>query len=487
MLFRNTRTKLKHLVVKGMLNHLSDSGLERIIGDLYPYRNTTTYRRVPAEPVERTAILSEIAGMAHTEDARGDKGTVSGSLYCGDHDHYRFLGEVFDQFSHANVLQRDMYPSATKFEGEIIAMASDLLHGTGIGVVTGGGTESLITALYSYRELARSGRGVTKPNVVMPVTAHVALDKGAHWMNIEVRKTSLTGRFVADVGAMAAQIDDQTIALAASAGDYAHGLIDPIAEIGALAQSHGIGLHVDGCLGGWLLPWVERLGYDVPPWDFRVPGVTSISADTHKYGYALKGSSVLLYRDKELRQQQYFAYTDWPGGLYLSPGFAGSRSGGILASTWAALLVTGESGYLAAADAIMRTATTIRDGVIAIPELEVMGDPLFLVAFKSAGELDIYLVNDALIAQGWRLNATQFPPGLHFCITRPNTAPGVAEAFLEALHGAVDYARKHKGQSAKSGAVYGFGGDPKGNELVSSVMFKVLDAMHAVPPDGRSS
>ena len=133
----------------------------------------------------------------------------------------------------------------------------------------------------------------------MPVTAHVALDKGAHWMDIEVRKTPLTGRYVADVAAMAAQIDDQTIALAASAGDYAHGLIDPIAEIGALAQSHGIGLHVDGCLGGWLLPWVERLGYDVPLWDFRVPGVTSISADTHKYGYALKGSSVLLYRDKE--------------------------------------------------------------------------------------------------------------------------------------------------------------------------------------------
>jgi len=485
LLFKTVRTRLKGLVVRGMLNHLSDGGLERIIGDLYPYRDTTTYRRVPAEPVDRAALLSEIADMAHAEDARGDKGTVSGSLYCGDHDHYHFLGSVFDQFSHANVLQRDMYPSATKFEGEIIAMASDLLHGTGVGVVTGGGSESLITALYAYRELARA-RGVTRPNVVMPVTAHVALDKGAHWMDIEVRKTPLTERYVADVAAMAAQVDDQTIALVGSAGDYAHGLIDPIAEIGELAQSRGIGLHVDGCLGGWLLPWVERLGYDVLPWDFRVPGVTSISADTHKYGYALKGSSVLLYRDKELRRQQYFAYPDWPGGLYLSPGFAGSRSGGILASTWAALLVTGQEGYLAAADEIMRAATTIRDGVRAIPELEVMGDPLFLVAFKSAGDLDIYLVNDALVAAGWRLNATQFPPGLHFCVTRPTTAPGVAEAFVEALQAAVGYATKHKGESARSGAVYGFGGDPKGNELVSSVMFKVLDAMHAVAPDGRS-
>ena len=487
MAFDKIRQGVKNAVVKSALKHLPDSTIAKAIGDLYPYKDTATYRRVPAEPLDRAAVLSEIAGMATSEDARGDKGTVSGSLYCGDHDHYHFLGEVFDQFSHANVLQRDMYPSATKFEGEIIAMASDLLHGTGVGVVTSGGTESLITALYSYRELARARRGVTKPNVVMPVTAHVALDKGAHWMDVEVRKTPLTERYVADVAAMAARIDDQTIALVASAGDYAHGLIDPITEIGALAQSHGIGLHVDGCLGGWLLPWVERLGYDVPLWDFRVPGVTSISADTHKYGYALKGSSVLLYRDKETRRQQYFAYPDWPGGLYLSPGFAGSRSGGILASTWAALLVTGQEGYLAAADAIMRTATTIRDGVRAIPELEVMGDPLFLVAFKSAGDLDIYLVNDSLIAQGWRMNAAQLPPALHFCVTRPNTAPGVAEAFVEALHGAVDYAKKHKGESAKSGAVYGFGGNPKGNELVTSVMFKVLDAMHAVAPGGKAS
>jgi len=464
---------------------VGDSGLERIVGDLYPYRKTTkAYRRVPAEPVDRAAILAEIAGMAHAEDERGDKGTVSGSLYAGDHDHYHFLGDVFDLYSHANVLQRDMYPSATKFEGEIIAMTSDLLHGTGVGVVTGGGSESLITAMYAYREYARMRRSVTKPNVVMPRTAHVALDKGAHWLGVEMRHSPLTDGYVADVAAMAELIDDQTIAVVGSAANYAHGLIDPIEEIAALAQSHGIGLHVDGCLGGWLLPWAERLGYDVPLWDFRVPGVTSISADTHKYGYALKGSSVLLYREKALRKRQYFTYPDWPGGLYVSPGFAGSRSGGIVASTWAALVATGESGYLAAADGILRTAATIRDGIrTGIPELEVIGDPLFLIAFKAVGDLDIYLVNDALIAQGWRMNALQLPPGLHFCVTRPNTAPGVADSFLEALRGAVGYAQQHKRERAKSGAVYGFGGTPQGNTLVKTLMVGVLDAMHEVAPD----
>ena len=468
---------------------VSEDPVEQVIGDLHPYRKTTkAYRRVPAEPVDRTSILAEIAAMAHVEDERGDKGTVSGSLYCGDHAHYHFLGEVFDLYSHANVLQRDMYPSATKFEGEIIAMTSDLLHGTGIGVVTGGGSESLITALYSYREEAREMRAVTRPNVVMPVTGHVALDKGAHWLDIEMRHAPVTDGYVADVAAMAGLIDDQTIALVGSAANYAHGLIDPIEEIGELAESHDIGLHVDGCLGGWLLPWVERLGYDVPLWDFRVPGVTSISADTHKYGYALKGSSVLLYRDKDLRKQQYFTYPDWPGGLYVSPGFAGSRSGGILASTWAALVATGESGYLAAADAIMRTAVTIRDGIRdGIPELEVIGDPTFLVAFKAAGDLDIYLVNDSLIAQGWRMIALQMPPALHFCVTRPNTAPGLAESFLEALRVAVAYAAERKGKKARSGAVYGFGGTPFGNEMVKFAMVRFLDAMHEVAPAAPST
>jgi len=463
-----------------------DAGFEEILDGFWPYRKTTTsYRAVPPEAVDRGEILTEIAEMAHAEDAQGDKGTVSGSLYCGDHDHYAFLGEVFSLFSHANVLQRDMYPSATKFEGEIIAMTSDLLHGTGVGVVTSGGSESLITALYSYREDAREKRRVTQPNVVMATTAHVALDKGAHWMGIEVRHAPLTDGYLADVAAMADLVDDQTICVVGSAANYAHGLIDPIEEIAALAQSRGIGMHVDGCLGGWLLPWVERLGYDVPLWDFRVPGVTSISADTHKYGYALKGSSVLLYRDKDLRTNQYFTYPDWPGGLYLSPGLAGSRSGGIIASTYAAILATGASGYLAAADAIMRTATAIKDGINgSIPELEVIGDPTFLVAFKAVDELaiDIYLVNDSLKDQGWRMNSLQRPPALHFCITRPNTQDGTPDAFLAALRNAVQYAKEQQGQPAKSGAMYGFGGTPQGNATLETVMAGVLDAMHDVAP-----
>ena len=467
------------------------AGWERILDELYPYRDTSeTFRRIPERGRPADEVVAEVRAFAAREDAIGDEGRVSGSLYCGDHDHYRVLTEVFEEFAHVNVLQRDMYPSATKFEAEILAMVADMLHGTDegsdvCGVVTSGGSESLITALYTYREQAAAERGVTRPNVVIPTTAHVALDKGAHWLGIEMRHAPLTDDHVVDVARMADLIDENTIAIVGSAGNYAHGLIDPIPELGRLALDRGIGLHVDGCLGGFLLPWIEAVGVEVPPWDFRVPGVTSISADTHKYGYALKGTSTLMYRTKALRAHQWFTYPDWPGGLYLSPGFAGSRSGGLIASTWASLVLTGQEGYRDAARRIHDAARQIVDGICdGIPELTVFGEPLFLVAFAS-DEVDIYLVNDELKRRGWRMNALQLPPALHFCVTRPNTAPDVISAFLADLRASVDYAKAHAGESAESGAMYGFGGTPQGNATISALMSGFLDAMHATPPQAH--
>jgi len=468
------------------------SDFDEILDGFYPYRHTThTFRRLEA-PRDRAEVLAEVRAMAATEDTQGDLGRVSGSLYSGDHEHYAFLTEVFGQFAHANVLQRDMYPSATKFEAEIIAMTAALMNADAAGpevcgVVTSGGSESLMTAVYTYREYAREKRGVTRPNIAIPVTAHVALDKGAHYFGVEMRHAPLGDDYLVDVDAMADLIDDDTVAIVGSAGNYGHGLIDPIESLGALAVDRGIGLHVDGCLGGFLLPWAEKLGYRLPLFDFRIPGVTSISADTHKYGYGLKGTSVLLYRSKELRKHQYFTFPDWPGGLYLSPGMAGSRSGGLIAATWAAMVTMGESGYQAAAQEIFRTADTIKKGIReTCPELQIIGDPLFLIAMKSE-VVDVYLVNDALKDLGWRMNALQLPAALHFCVTRPNTKPGVAEEFLAALRRAVDYALEHRGQPAKSGAMYGFGGTPQGNATLTQLMSGVLDAMHEPAPDAATA
>jgi len=451
--------------------------------DFYPYRTRfRTYHRLEPEGRDRQSILDELAAMASEEDRIADRGRVSGSIYHGDHEHYRFLTEAFRLFAHANVLQRDMYPSATKLEAEIVAMTASMLHAEeACGVITFGGTESLINPMLAYRDRARAEKGITEPEVIVPVTAHVALDKAAHLLGMKLIKAPLGDDWRADTKWIRAHVTPNTVALVGSAPNYAHGVIDPIEELSEIALEHGLGLHVDGCLGGFILPWGERLGLNIPRFDFRVPGVTSISADTHKYGYSLKGTSVLLYRDAALRKYQYFTHPDWPGGIYFSPGLSGSRSGGVVAAAWAAMVSLGERGYLEVADAIFKTATVIRNGVEAIPELEVIGDPTFLVAFR-ARDLDIYHVNDHLIEKGWRLNALQLPPALHFCVTRPNTAPGVAEAFIGDLREAVEYAKHPSRPSPRSGALYGLGGSPAGNEILDTLFAAALDAMYEVAP-----
>jgi sphinganine-1-phosphate aldolase len=452
--------------------------------DFYPYRNRfKTYHRLETDGRDRKSILDELGAMAAEEDRIADQGHVSGSIYHGGHDHYAFLTEVFRLFAHANVLQRDMYPSATKLEAEIVAMTASMLHATEqvCGVVTFGGTESLINPMLVYRDRGREEKGITDPEVIVPVTAHVALDKAAHLLGIKLVKAPLGDDWRADTAWIREHVSRNTVALVGSAPNYAHGVIDRIEDLAQIALEHDVGLHVDGCLGGFILPWGERLGYPVPRFDFRIPGVTSISADTHKYGYALKGTSVLLYRNAELRRYQYFNYPDWPGGIYMTPGLSGSRSGGVVAATWAAMVSLGERGYLDAAARIFETAARIRAGIDAIPELEVIGEPTFLVAFR-ARELNIYHVNDHLISKGWRLNSLQLPPALHFCVTRPNTAAGVAEAFVSDLGDAVEYAKHPARTEPKSGALYGLGGTPAGDEILETLFTAALDAMYEVAP-----
>jgi glutamate/tyrosine decarboxylase-like PLP-dependent enzyme len=478
---------------------LTAEQIKEMLDSFYPYKNRfAVHGTIPTEPLPRDQVLGEVAAMADEEDRLGDSGKVSGSLYLGDHDQYAFLTRVFARYAHANVLQRDMYPSATKFEAEIVAMTATMLNGAAVaghhpgqqvvGLVTEGGTESLIEPMLVYRERGRAERGITRPRVIIPASAHVAIDKACHYFGIELLRAPLTDAFTVDVDWVRDHVTPETVALVGSAGSYPYGLVDPIDDLSEIALEHDLGLHVDGCLGGFVLPWLERLGVRVPPWDFRVPGVTSVSADTHKFGYALKGTSVLLYRDASLRRYQYFTFPDWPGGLYVSPGMAGSRSGGLIAATWAALLTTGERGYLDTAAAIHQTAQRIKAAVARQPDLRLFGrDQTFLVAFGAAapseqGGVDIFLVNDALAASGWRLNPDQLPPGLHFCVTRPNTRPGVAEEFDKDLDAAVAYAKEHHGEPARSGALYGLAGAPGGTDMMRFLMSGALDAMYALPP-----
>ena len=299
----------------------------------YPYADRfEIHRSLPDVGLPRQEVLSQLRTMAVEEDAFWETGKCSGTMYCGDHDHYHFMNEAFGLFAHVNVLQRDMCPSATKFEAEIISMTLGLHHGEAAaaaggdpcGLVTTGGTGSILHAILAYREHAAQTRGVTRPNVIKPETAHPAFDKACHLFGVELRRAPVDPVTTqVDVDWVRDHIDDQTVALIGSACNYGYGTVDPISDLSDVALEHGIGLHVDGCLGGFILPFGQELGYDIPVFDYRIPGVTSISADTHKYGYAFKGSSVLSFRTKELRNAQYFYLTDWSGGKYTSPGHGG--------------------------------------------------------------------------------------------------------------------------------------------------------------------
>ena len=334
------------------------------------------------------AVIEELAAIARSEDGVWADGRCSGTIYCGDRAIYDLIAEAFGRFSYVNVLQRDMCPSQTRFESEIIAMTLDMLHGEAArarglapcGVIGSGGSESIISAIYAHREWGRAEKGIEAPEMILPETAHVAFDKGAHYFGVRVVRAPVDPvTTLVDVDFVREHIGRNTVLLVGSAGNYPYGTIDPIEELSELAVEHGIGLHVDGCLGGFILPWGEELGYAIPPFDFRLPGVTTISADTHKYGYGPKGTSVLLFRDKSLRRHQYFARPDWKGGMYASPGIGGSRSGGLIAATWAVMVALGRQGYLDKARRVFETAFAMQAEVTQAPGAAPHGQPDLLL------------------------------------------------------------------------------------------------------------
>jgi len=448
----------------------------------------TTYTSIPAAGRPRQAILAEMEQMRALEAARWGKGYASGAVYHGAQDHIDFLNSVYALNSQANPLHADLWPSAIKFESEIVAMTAAMLGadqsgaepgtpGQICGTVSSGGTESILLAMKTYRDYAREKRGITKPEMIAPTTAHAAFDKAGEYFNIDVVRIPVGDDFRADVATTEKAITDNTIVLVGSAPQFPHGVIDPIEQLSELARSRGIGFHTDACLGGFLLPWAKRLGYDVPPFDFRLPGVTSMSADTHKYGYAAKGTSVVLYRGRELRHYQYFTTTEWPGGLYCSPTFAGSRPGALSAACWAAMTTIGEEGYLESARRILEAAAKMKQGVVKNPDLELFGDSLFVVAFGSK-ELDIYKVLDAMTERGWSLNGLHKPACMHLCVTLLHTEPGVAERFIDDLKAAVAFVKDTPDWHGAMAPVYGMANTVPNRGVVADGMKEYMDGWY---------
>ncbi len=474
---------------------MSDPMLELIKG-LYPYADEYgTVKKFQDTGMDRETILEQMRVMSAKENAVWEDGKCSGTMYRGNHEHYEFLNEAFGYFNHVNALQRDMCPSMSRFESDIIAMTLDMLHGeavnehdssqTACGALGSGGTESITSAVLVYHEKAAAERPGGKQELIWPDTAHPAFLKAAHYFGVDVvvAPTDPVTTLV-DVDWVRNAINENTIAIVGSAGNYPYGTIDPIDKLSDIAVEKGVCLHVDGCLGGFILPWGQRLGYDIPVFDFRLPGVTSISADTHKYGYGLKGTSVVAYRDKSLRQFQYASFLDWKGGTYISPGMAGSRSGGLIAATWASMMSLGKEGYLALAKDIFETAFAMQEVVKKLDGLHLMGtNPTFCFSFTSE-EFPIHLINLFMSKRGWRFNGQQYPDALHMCVTGPQTQPGVVEAFDQDLTAAVEYAKNPPADAPKTGSMYGGGAieiDMENKEMVKMFLYGAMDMFTDCP------
>ncbi|MEM7139676.1 MAG: aminotransferase class V-fold PLP-dependent enzyme [Actinomycetota bacterium] len=376
-----------------------------------------------------------------SDDVRWADGRAFGMVYDGGPGVHEVAERAAKIYLHENALNTQAFPSLGAIQSEVVGWTAGLLNGDGAsGFLTSGGTESILCGVKAARERATAERGVTAPEMIVAESAHAAFHKAAHLFGIALHKTPVLDDWTADVDAMAALVNENTVLIVGSAPQYPHGVIDPIPEIAALAASVDANCHVDACMGGFVLPFAERLGREVAPWDFRVEGVTSISADIHKLGYAPKGVSVILHRSKELRRYQTFVFDDWLGGFYASPNLQGTRSGLPMAAAWAVMQHLGVDGYVELTRQSLENADQMRAGVAAIDGIRVLGEGRFhLVAIASdpASDepIDVFALGDALVTRGWFHDRQGPPDSLHSTVSNSNT--GVMDDYLAALEDAV--------------------------------------------------
>ncbi len=393
--------------------------------------------QLPQTGMGKDEILDALEA-SRAGDVRWQEGRTFGMVYDAGPEVHDVVEAVATRFLHDNALNTLAFPSLAKIQSEVVGITAGLLHGGDevSGFMTSGGTESILCAVKAARERGREERGITEPEMVLPASAHAAFHKAAHYFGLRVHKVPVRDDWRADVDAMAAVVNERTVLVVGSAPQYPQGVVDPIPELAALAADAGASFHTDACMGGFMLPFLEELGEPVPPWDFRVEGVTTISADLHKLGYAPKGASVILHRTKALRRWQTFVFDDWLGGFYASSGMQGTRSALPMATAWATLHALGMEGYLRLTRSTFATRVRMEAGVRAIDGLTVLGQPeaqLLAIAAAPGYEdlLDVFAVGDALQARGWFHDRQQPPDSLHATVSAGN-AP-VIEDYLRDL------------------------------------------------------
>ena len=383
-------------------------------------------------------------------DARWQDGRTFGLVFDGGPGVHEVAERAAVMYLHENALNPMAFPSLGEIQNEVVAWTAGLLHGpeTAAGFLTSGGTESIQCAVLAARERGRAERGIEFGEIVVAESAHAAFHKSAHMYGMPIHTTPVRNDWTADVDAMAEAVTDRTVLVVGSAPQFPQGVVDPLPEIAQLAATVDANCHVDACMGGFVLPFAEMLGRPVPPWDFRVDGVHSISADIHKLGYAPKGVSVVLHRTKELRRYQTFLFDAWLGGFYGSPNLQGTRSGLPMAAAWAVMQHLGIDGYVELTGKVLETADRVRAGVSAIDGLRVLGDGAYHLVAMSAdpsadpsggAPLDVFALGDALAKRHWYLDRQGPPDSLHATVSNGNAA--VIDQFLADLEASVDEVR----------------------------------------------
>ncbi|TDH65715.1 hypothetical protein CCR75_001366 [Bremia lactucae] len=414
---------------------------------------------LPAQGMDDNKLVALLTNLAGNSDNKWKDGFVSGAVYHGEKEHLDVLNKAYALYAVTNPLHADLWPVVNKFEAEVIAMTASLLNGGHpevCGTLTSGGTESIFLAAKAHRAYYRQKHGITTPEIIACVTAHAAIDKACEILGIRLIKVPMDSQSLKmDLHAVRWNISANTILLYSSAPNFPHGIIDDIAALSQLAVQNDVGLHVDCCLGGFVLPFARQLRTTIPVFDFALPGVTSISCDTHKYGYGSKGTSVVLYKTSELRRFQYFSYPDWTGGLYVTPTLAGSRSGALSAAAWASMVRLGREGFLEKTKGILDTVDEIKTGIQRIDGIHLLGDPLVMVVcFAGDKGINALRVGNAMAKRGWSLNSLQHPTSVHLCVTVCHI--GKSQKFVSALEEAVNEVKQDPNASLEGGsAIYG--------------------------------
>ncbi|KAJ6787401.1 hypothetical protein PWT90_04801 [Aphanocladium album] len=440
-------------------------------------------------------IRAELDSLANMDHTRWEDGYVSGAVYHGESDLIKLQTDAYGLFTVANPIHPDVFPGVRKMEAEVVSMVLNMFHAPqgAAGASTSGGTESILLACLAARQKAYIERGVTEPEMILPITAHTAFRKAGDYFKIKVHFVDCPApNYQVDLKSVSRLINRNTVMLVGSAPNFPHGIIDDIAGLSRLALRNKLWLHVDCCLGSFVIACLEKAGFESEPFDFRLKGVSSISVDTHKYGFAPKGNSTVLYRTAALRTYQYYVCPDWSGGVYASPGLAGSRPGALIAGCWASLMSMGEAGYVDSCAKIVGTAKKVADAIRESPalagELEIVGRPLVSVVAFTAQNLDIYDIADAMSAKGWHLNALQNPPAIHVAVTLPITK--VWSKLISDLETSVEEEREKErvriveGKGAKgkavgdSAALYGVAGSLPNKSVVVDLATGFLDLLY---------